>query len=78
LLRNDTKVLERLLLAAHSTGDHVELANLYIRAADLSDASGSVDAACFYLTHAYVFALEQGMDTAKKIHARLVVHGREE
>jgi hypothetical protein len=37
-----------------------------------------VDAACFYLTHAYVFALSAGATEAGALHARLLAHGREE
>lgn len=78
MLQNDENALDGLLLAAHSTGDHITLARLYTQAADLTEASGNTDATCFYLTHAYVFALEQGLDIATEIHARLKAHGREE
>jgi len=41
-------------------------------------ASDDIDAACFYATHAYVFALECDHPSRSDIHAFLVKHGREE
>ena len=66
------------MLAAHATGDTTALVGLYGKAADDCEARGEVDAACFYLVHAYVFALEIGNDAAGEFHRRLVAHGREE
>ena len=43
------------LLNAHEAGDTARLCVLYHQAALASD---DIDAACFYATHAYVFALE--------------------
>jgi hypothetical protein len=54
-------------------GDGAALAALYAQAADRAD---DVDAACFYLTHAFVFALEEGLPEAADLNARLVAHGR--
>ncbi len=66
--------LDAQLLAAHDKNDTVVLVNLYTQAADQSD---DVDATCFYLTHAYVFALELGSYKAVNLRDRLVTHGRE-
>lgn len=66
--------LDAQLLAAHDTNDIAVLVDLYIQAADQSD---DVNAACFYLTHAYVFALELGSYKAVNLRDRLVTHGRE-
>lgn len=68
--------LNTRLLAAHNTGDASELVRLYTAAADQVEGD-DVDAACFYLTHAYVFALELGSATCPTLRARLVAHGRE-
>lgn len=65
--------LDAALLAAHAAGDGVALSNLYAQAAD---AAQDVDAACFYLTHAFVFALEEGLPEAKDYEAQLRRHGR--
>jgi len=48
--------------------------SLYTQAADHTD---DVDAACFYLTHAYVFALERGDKAADALRERLAARGRE-
>ena len=67
--------LNRRLLQAHETQDKAALVRLYTEAAD---GAADQDAACFYLTHAYVFALEISDPQAPHLHARLVALGREE
>lgn len=62
------------LLAAHACGDTGALITLYTQAAE---AAADVDTACFFLTHAHVFALELGDARAADLRARLVAHGRE-
>lgn len=66
--------LHAQMMAAHSAGDLPALVTLYHAAAD---QAADVDAACFYLTHAYVFALELGDARAASLRAALVSHGRE-
>lgn len=66
--------LEAALLAAHEAGDQAALVTLYARAAD---SAGSDAAAAFFLTHAYVYALEAGDARAGALRARLVAMGRE-
>ena len=66
------------LLAAHAAGDHATVIRLYTAQGDAEEARGDVDAACFYLTHAYVFALETNHASAPLLHARLKAAGREE
>ncbi|MEM7506053.1 MAG: hypothetical protein AAF415_04850 [Pseudomonadota bacterium] len=70
--------LDRALIAAHEAGDSERLTVLYAEAADEAETAGNVDAACFYLTHAYVFALESGAPQAADLHRRLKAYGREE
>lgn len=65
--------LNAALIAAHARGNHRALVTLYTQAAD---AAHDVDQRCFYLTHAYVFALEQGHPDADALHARLAAEGR--
>ncbi len=67
--------LEARLLTAHERGDHEGLATLYAQAADVAE---DVNAECFFLTHAYVFALDVGDGRAEELRARLILHGREE
>ena len=66
--------LDDAMCAAHAAADRAALIRLYTQAAD---EANSLDAACFYLTHAYIFALEAGAPEARDLHARLVKHGRE-
>ena len=66
--------LDDALLAAHQAGDRAALVSLYREAAA---GATSIDASCFYLTHAYVFALEIGDPRARDLHAELVAQGRE-
>lgn len=63
--------LDAALLTAHAADDRPALIRLYAKAADMSDGT----AAAFYLTHAYVFALEAGDPRAAGLHARLVAIG---
>lgn len=66
--------LDARMIAAHEAGDAGALIRLYTLAAEHAN---SLDAACFFLTHAYVFALEAGAAAAADLHARLISHGRE-
>ncbi len=67
--------LDARMIAAHEAGDKSELVALYTEAANLAN---DLDAECFYLTHAYIFALETGAAQSAALHARLISHGREE
>ena len=69
--------LDARLLSAHAAGDGAALAALYAEAGDLMACGGDADAAGFYLTHAYVFALEAGLCVAEDLRLRLVAMGRE-
>ena len=66
--------LDARLAAAHADADLAALVALYEEAAD---GAPDVDTACFFLTHAYVFALEAGDARTERLRARLVEHGRE-
>lgn len=69
-----SSTLDDRLLAAHARNDKHALIGLYTQAAD---ETADQDAACFYLTHAYVFALDMGDTRATALHARLKAAGRE-
>ena len=62
------------LLAAHEADNNDALITLYSKAAAQAP---DVDTACFFLTHAYIFALEQGDARAADLCAQLAAHGRE-
>ena len=74
----DRATLDAALIDAHEAADLGRLIALYTIAAEGSEAAGEIDAACFYLTHAYVFALQAGDARAAALHARLKARGREE
>ena len=67
--------LDEKLLAAHERRDLDSLTTLYSQAAEAVD---DLDARCFYLTHAYICALDLGDDRAGELRARLVGYGRED
>jgi len=66
--------LDARLLAAHAAGDRPALIALYLEA---SEASEPGIACRFYLTHAYIYALEAGSDEAPALRAALVAMGAE-
>lgn len=72
----DHDQLDRELIAAHERQDGTALVRLYGLAGDRAEAAGDIDAACFYLTHAFVFALEAGAPEAPALNRRLAARGR--
>ncbi|HBS50289.1 MAG TPA: hypothetical protein DEA05_09520 [Rhodobacteraceae bacterium] len=70
----EAAALEARLLAAHAADDWAALVALYAEAAG---ATAVPDAAGFYLTQAYIYALETGDRRAPALRARLAAMGRE-
>ncbi len=68
---------ERDILDAHAAGDGREIARLYAEAAARAERSEDMDRAGFFLTQAWIFALEAGDPLAEELRARLVAQGRE-
>ncbi|MEO9649190.1 MAG: hypothetical protein ABJ360_10740 [Roseobacter sp.] len=66
--------LDRRLLTAHERNDTAQLSALYTEAANEAD---DVDATAFFLTHAYVFALDAGLQNANALQDRLIGMGRD-
>ena len=64
------------LIKAHEENDLSALVSLYTSAGDTSERAGDIDAACFYLTQAYVFALDEGLKQADDLYKRLLRHDR--
>ena len=64
--------LDARLLAAHAAGDGRALAALYAEAAETAAEA----AAGFFLTQAWIFALEAGDPLAGALRARLAAMGR--
>ena len=73
---DDLAALEAALLAAHARGDCDALVTLYAAAADRMERRGEIDATCFFLTQAFVFALEAGVERTAELNRRLVAYGR--
>ncbi|MDA5558998.1 hypothetical protein [Shimia sp. MMG029] len=72
----DLKELDRQLLQAHTDYNVPALIKLYHEASKMSEARQDHDAACFYLTHAFVFALEYGAPEADELNRKLYERGR--
>ncbi|MEM1352382.1 MAG: hypothetical protein AAGF27_08550 [Pseudomonadota bacterium] len=68
------KALEQDLLAAHRENDRARLARLYAQAAEQAEDE---NARGFFLTHAYVFALEAGEPSAPALRTMLIDMRRE-
>ena len=68
--------LDRRLLDAHAQGGADALSRLYQEASQLADAQGDRERAAFFLTHAWVFALEAGTPLAETLRDRLRDWGR--
>ena len=73
---NQADRLNSALIQAHRFNNIEALACLYTDAADAEEQNGNVDAACFYLTQALVYALQAGLDEDTALRARLQAHGR--
>jgi hypothetical protein len=69
--------LNRALLDAHEEGDQEKLARLYRALAYRLEAEGDLDAACFFMTQAYVFGLATGSPDAGSAWEFLRDRGRE-
>ena len=67
---------ERDLLEAHARGDGRAVARAYLAAANGAARAGDEGRAAFFLTHAWVFALEAGDPLAGDCHERLSRMGR--
>ena len=70
--------LNSRIMEAWSGGDGPRLAELYAVAGNSMIGSGLTNEGCFFLTQAYVLALENGLELANSLHAELVRQGREE
>jgi hypothetical protein len=65
--------LQKRLLDAHARDDRRGLVTLYTEAAD---QAADINAACFFLTHAYIFGLEADHPSVPALFARLKAHSR--
>ena len=72
----DLDGLDRALIRAHAGDDFCALIALYTLAADECEQAGDIDATCFYLTHAYVYALQDGAAEAGTLQRCLQIGDR--
>jgi len=68
--------LHDALIAAHSDNDQHQLVSLYQQAYQQMRKNGHIEASFFYLTNAYVFALDCGHGDADDIAAILKQENR--
>ena len=74
----DADRLHQLMLQAHRNEDLAALPGLYLQAARLRESEGDIDAACFFFTQAYVYALDCGdTDSASAARLKLTEFGRD-
>ncbi len=66
--------LDARLRRAHQAQDVAKLAALYEEAADVAKEE---DAIAFFLTHAYVHALEANAPSVEHLRQRLILMGRD-
>ena len=69
--------LDYMLRSAHARNDVEAMVEVYTLAANRSEEAGDIAAACFYLTHAFVFGLQCGSDATRELQMRLWEYGRE-
>lgn len=72
-----TTDLDAALIAAHQQHDAPHIARLFEQAGNLEAAAGNEDAACFFWTNGYIWALEAGIPLARDLHNKLRERGRE-
>ena len=63
---------------AHQNNEIATLAKIYEAHGRSKLGQNDINGGCFYLSNAYVFALEADLESAPRIHKLLVCHGREE
>ncbi|MEP2781731.1 MAG: hypothetical protein ABJO67_09385 [Pseudoruegeria sp.] len=73
-----TQDLDQALRWAHANKDFVRLIGLYEAAAVTAEENNQAEAAAFYRTHAYVFALQVGDLRGVTLQYKLYLQGRED
>ncbi|GGA21264.1 hypothetical protein [Neptunicoccus cionae] len=68
--------LDQALLDAHAAQNSPALVRLYQQAGNSALEMDEIRG-CFYLTHAYIYALEAGLPEAETLHSTLRSYGRE-
>jgi hypothetical protein len=69
--------LDALILKVHAADNRRRLAALYEEAGAREVARGQIDAACFFWTQAWIFALDAAeKGVVERVERRLAAHGR--
>jgi len=68
--------LDAKIISAHENGDKQILVENYTQLADEAERIGEINACCYFLTLAYVYALELGLENHEVLACRLRAHGR--
>lgn len=72
------KLNEIQLVETHGYESPNEVIRTYKSKGETELLNGRLNEGCIYLTHAYIFALQNGDPVANEIHEILVRYGREE
>ena len=75
---NGIKKLNVTAIRAHQNQDISALAEIYQAYGHSRIEQNDIESGCFYLSNAYAFALEAGLETAPEIRKLLMHYGREE
>ena len=70
--------INELILTAHKLNNIGELSILYENLGMYELRRNNTDSGCFFLTNAYIYALEENLKSAEQIHKVLTKYGREE
>ena len=76
-MKSSDKLNEKIIFA-HRQNDRNNLSLLYESLGMSELKKNNIDAGCFFLTNAYTYALEENLNSAKKIYDILKLYGREE
>ncbi len=70
--------LDEEIVQAHLADERHRLCTLYMKAGEIKEAAGEIDAACFLFTQAYVFGLDSdNRKDRNRARAKLVAYGRD-
>lgn len=64
------------ILEAHANDDKALLVRQYTRVAEEAERNSDIDVCCYYLTLAYVYALDAGLDAHTDLAVKLRSYGR--
>ena len=72
------QINQKTLAIALETGDLNKIIEIFAAHGKTKLYNNEIDAGCYYLTNAYIYALESGSDRVWEFHKILKSYGREE